>query len=171
MGIGVFRSGCFLYLPVYHSTFPGVLDWGITASPTTPRYGMGFYYTNRCCAHGHRRVALWTKTKRGDQMNLPITHPTWMWLYFGIFGTAGTILFTLVIWSWLRVHSVAKGALRSALKWSVIGCMFLFSEPGLPVVLVGHPVIHLAQIRRCTIKGMLPSQRPFPCFSQCQAGP
>ena len=59
-------------------------------------------------------------------MNLPITHPTWMWLYFGIFGTAGTILFTLVIWSWLRVHSVAKGALRSALKWSVIGCMFLF---------------------------------------------
>ena len=59
-------------------------------------------------------------------MNLPATHPIWMWLYFGIFGSAGVVLFTLVVWNWLKVHSLAKGALRSAVKWNVIGYMFLF---------------------------------------------
>ena len=59
-------------------------------------------------------------------MNLPTTHPIWMWLYFGTFGSAGAVLFTLVVWNWLKVHSLAKGALRSATKWNVLGYMFLF---------------------------------------------
>jgi len=59
-------------------------------------------------------------------MNLPTTHPIWMWLYFGTFGSAGAVLFTLVVWNWLKVHSLAKGALRSATKWNIFGYMFLF---------------------------------------------
>jgi hypothetical protein len=31
-------------------------------------------------------------------MNLPETHPLWMWLYFGVFGSAGVILITLIVW-------------------------------------------------------------------------
>jgi hypothetical protein len=40
-------------------------------------------------------------------MNFPITHPIWMWLYFGAFGTAGVILFTLVIWYAMKGRSPA----------------------------------------------------------------
>jgi hypothetical protein len=47
-------------------------------------------------------------------MNLPETHPLWMWLYFGVFGSAGVILITLIVWQWIRFHALAKGYLRSA---------------------------------------------------------
>lgn len=60
-------------------------------------------------------------------MNLPTTHPLWMWLYFGTLGSAGAVLFTLLAWNWLRVHGLAKGAVRSAAKWNMIGYIFLFS--------------------------------------------
>ncbi len=59
-------------------------------------------------------------------MNFSASHPIWMWLYFGTFGSAGAILFTLVIWNCIKVHSLAKGAIRSATKWNMTGYMFLF---------------------------------------------
>jgi len=59
-------------------------------------------------------------------MNFPASHPTWMWLYFGTFGTLEAVLFTLVVWHWMKVHALVKGLMRSAAKWSVVGYMFLF---------------------------------------------
>ena len=59
-------------------------------------------------------------------MNFPTTHSAWMWLYFGTFGSMGTVLFILVVWNWMKVHSLAKGLLRSIAIWNVIGYMFLF---------------------------------------------
>lgn len=59
-------------------------------------------------------------------MNFPVSHPIWMWLYFGAFGTLGAVLFTLVVWHWMKIHALAKGVMRSAAKWNVVGFMFLF---------------------------------------------
>jgi hypothetical protein len=59
-------------------------------------------------------------------MNFPLTHPVWMWLYFGAFGTMGIILFILVTWSWMKYYAAVKGNLRSAARWTAIGYMFLF---------------------------------------------
>ncbi len=59
-------------------------------------------------------------------MNFPTTHPAWVWLYFGIFGSVGTVLFILIVWNWMKVHSLAKGLLRSIAIWNVLGYMFLF---------------------------------------------
>ena len=64
--------------------------------------------------------------RRGNPMSFPLSHPIWIWLYFGTFGTLGAVLFTLVIWHWMKVHALAKGFMRSAGKWSVVGYMFLF---------------------------------------------
>jgi hypothetical protein len=52
--------------------------------------------------------------------------PTWVWLYFGTFGSAGAVLFTLVVWSWMRIQALGKSPLRSAARWNMIGLMFLF---------------------------------------------
>jgi hypothetical protein len=52
--------------------------------------------------------------------------PTWVWLYFGSFGSLGAVLFTLVVWTWLKIHVSAEGSLRSAAKWNMVGLMFLF---------------------------------------------
>jgi len=38
-------------------------------------------------------------------MNFPETHPIWMWLYFGVFGSVGAILITLVQ-SGADVHTI-----------------------------------------------------------------
>jgi hypothetical protein len=59
-------------------------------------------------------------------MNFPLSHPVWMWLYFGSFGTLGIILFTLVIWSWMKYHATVRENLRSVARWTAIGYMFLF---------------------------------------------
>lgn len=59
-------------------------------------------------------------------MNLPATHPVWMWLYFGIFATIGTILFILVIWNWQKYYQTTDGISRSLAKWQVFGYLFLF---------------------------------------------
>jgi hypothetical protein len=56
-----------------------------------------------------------------------LTHPLWMWVYFGAFGSIGAILFTLIIWQLMKLHALAKGYLRSAARWSMIGYAFLFS--------------------------------------------
>ena len=50
----------------------------------------------------------------------------WMLLYFGTFGSAGTVLFVLAIWNGIKVHRLAGEALRSAAKWNMIGYAFLF---------------------------------------------
>jgi len=72
-------------------------------------------------------------------VNLPTTHPLWMWLYFGTFGSAGAILFTLVVWHWLKLHALAKGALRSACVWKIIGYVFLFSAAWFACGIGGAP--------------------------------
>lgn len=60
-------------------------------------------------------------------MNLPSSHPVWMWLYFAAFGTADLVLFALVVWNWMMFNALADGDQRSAAKWNVIGytCLFL----------------------------------------------
>jgi hypothetical protein len=55
-----------------------------------------------------------------------MSFPTWVWLYFGTFGTVGALLFTLVVWYWMKILKLAKGSLRSAAQWNMIGLMFLF---------------------------------------------
>jgi len=55
-----------------------------------------------------------------------MSFPNWVWLYFGTFGTIGALLYTLVVWYWMKVHSEAAGWLRSAAKWNMLGLMFLF---------------------------------------------
>lgn len=55
-----------------------------------------------------------------------LTHPLWMWAYFGAFGSAGAVLFTLVMWQLLKLHATVKGYQRSAARWTMFGCLFLF---------------------------------------------
>ncbi len=38
-------------------------------------------------------------------MSFSVTHPTWMWLFFGGGGTLATVLFTIAIWHWMQVHA------------------------------------------------------------------
>ncbi len=68
-----------------------------------------------------------------------MSFPTWMWLYFGSFGTAGAILFTMVVWYWLKVNALAGGLLRSAAKWNVIGLLFLFLASWFACGIAGPP--------------------------------
>jgi hypothetical protein len=49
-----------------------------------------------------------------------------MWLYFGLFGSAGVLLFSLVAWNWMKLHARLSGRMRSAARWSMIGCVSLF---------------------------------------------
>ena len=58
-------------------------------------------------------------------MNFPSTHPVWMWLYFGLFGSGDLILFTLIAWTWMKLHAQLSGQFRSALRWGMLGCTFL----------------------------------------------
>jgi len=59
-------------------------------------------------------------------MNFPSTHSTGTWLYFGIFAIIGMILFILVVWSWIKLYKTTDKAMRSVLKWQILGFMFLF---------------------------------------------
>ncbi len=59
-------------------------------------------------------------------MNFPTTHPIWMWLYFGLFGSAGVLLFSLLAWNWMKLHARISGWMRSAARWAMIGSVFLF---------------------------------------------
>jgi len=59
-------------------------------------------------------------------MNFPVAHPVWMWLYFGTFGSTGAVLFTLIVWYWVRIRVLSKGYQRSVAIWSMVGHMFLF---------------------------------------------
>ena len=55
-----------------------------------------------------------------------LTHPLWMWIYFGAFGSIGAILFTLILWCSMKLHSLTQGNQRSAVRWSMFGYLFLF---------------------------------------------
>jgi Na+/proline symporter len=55
-----------------------------------------------------------------------MTHPLWMWRFFGVFGSLGAVLFTLTMWHAMKSHARAKGQLRSAVRWTMLGFMFLF---------------------------------------------
>jgi hypothetical protein len=59
-------------------------------------------------------------------MNFPASHPTWMWVYFGVFGSAGVVLFSLIAWTWMRLQDQVSGRVRTASRWGMLGCMFLF---------------------------------------------
>lgn len=59
-------------------------------------------------------------------MGFPTTHPILMWVYFGTFGTVATILFVLIARTWLEYYAMAAHGQRSALRWSMVGYMFLF---------------------------------------------
>ena len=60
-------------------------------------------------------------------MNFSETHPIWMWLYFGTFGSIGAVLITLIAWQWAQFHAISRGYVRSAAKWSMFGYVFLFT--------------------------------------------
>lgn len=53
-------------------------------------------------------------------------HPLWLYAYFGTFGSVATVLFVLVAKSWLEYNARADYAQRSALRWNMVGYMFLF---------------------------------------------
>ena len=59
-------------------------------------------------------------------MNFPSTHPSWMWLYFGVFGTAGIVMFILAMWSVAKLRKNSNQRLGKAIKQNMIGYMFLF---------------------------------------------
>ena len=61
-----------------------------------------------------------------DLINWQVSYPFLMLLYFGIFGSAGAVLFTLVVWHWMKVYAVVKGYLRSVVIWKMAGYLFLF---------------------------------------------
>jgi hypothetical protein len=39
-------------------------------------------------------------------MGFPQSFPLWMWLYSGTFGSAGTVLFTLIVLSWMKMPGI-----------------------------------------------------------------
>jgi hypothetical protein len=59
-------------------------------------------------------------------MNLPIYFPGWMFLYFAAFGTIALALVALIFWTWMRITRLANGFLRVALKWNIVGYIFMF---------------------------------------------
>jgi hypothetical protein len=68
-----------------------------------------------------------------------LTHPFWMWAYFGALGSIGAILFTLTIWQLMKLHSLVKGYQRSAARWNMIGYAFLFSAAWFACGIGGTP--------------------------------
>ncbi len=72
-------------------------------------------------------------------MNFPPTHPLWMWLCFGLFGSADVILFTLIAWTWTKLHAHASRGLRTAARWGIVGLMFLFSAAWFACGIGGPP--------------------------------
>lgn len=53
-------------------------------------------------------------------------HSIWLYAYFGTFGTVATVLFIMAARSWMDYHAMAPQRQRSALRWSMVGYMFLF---------------------------------------------
>ncbi|MFC1513666.1 hypothetical protein ACFL5P_01525 [candidate division KSB1 bacterium] len=72
-------------------------------------------------------------------MNFPESHPVWMWLYFGVFGSAGAVLFTLIIWNWMKLNRLTAGFQRSAAKWNIVGYMLLFTAQWFACGIGGTP--------------------------------
>ena len=59
-------------------------------------------------------------------MNLPTNVPAWIFLYFSIFGSIALILVALIFWLWIKVNRAARGYMRTALKWNIVGYIFMF---------------------------------------------
>ena len=68
-----------------------------------------------------------------------MTHPLWMWVYFGTCASVGTILFTLIVWHSMRVNALASGYQRSASRWNMVGYLFLFSAAWFACGIGGPP--------------------------------
>ena len=66
-------------------------------------------------------------------MGFPQSFPLWMWLYFGTFGSAGAVLFTLIVLSWMKIRSYTKGYKRSAATWVCSATCSCLSRHGSPV--------------------------------------
>jgi hypothetical protein len=60
-------------------------------------------------------------------LNLPPHFSAWMYLYFVTFGTIALILLIFVFWTWMKVNRLARGYLRTALKWNTVGYVFLLT--------------------------------------------
>ena len=68
-----------------------------------------------------------------------MTHPLWMWLSFGVFGSAGAVLFTLLMWSAMHARAWGRGDQRAATLWSTIGYTFLFFAAWFACGIAGPP--------------------------------
>lgn len=60
-------------------------------------------------------------------MRLPAEFPTWMFLYFAVFGSIALVLVALIYWTWMKTTKWTTGALRSGLAWNAVGTSLLFS--------------------------------------------
>lgn len=72
-------------------------------------------------------------------MNFPETHPLWMWLYFGSLGTIAAILFTLIVWNWMKFQRTSEGAIRTAAAWNMAGLTCLFIAEWFACGIGGNP--------------------------------
>ena len=99
-----------------------------------------------------------------------MSFPTWVWLYFGTFGTVGALLFTLVVWYWMKILKLAKGSLRSAAQWNMIGLMFLFVAAYFACGIGGPPGSLLSHEHEIHDLEMPTTQRCFQSSSQCRGG-
>lgn len=96
--------------------------WYCIREHAVGRAYLGLEPARRRNADGCRRVGARSKCQGGVQ----VSFPTWMWLFFGAFGTAGAVLFTFVAWYFLKAYTLAQGSMRSAFKWNIVGLLFLF---------------------------------------------
>ena len=55
-----------------------------------------------------------------------MSFPDWVGLYFSTGGTVGALLFTLVVWYWMKVQSRVEGSMLSSVRWNIVGLVFLF---------------------------------------------
>jgi bacteriorhodopsin len=72
-------------------------------------------------------------------MNFPDTHSTWMWLYFGVFGTAGIAMFALAMWNLAKLRKQSDQRLAKAIRHNMIGYMFLFTASWFACGIGGPP--------------------------------
>ncbi|MCL5771297.1 MAG: hypothetical protein M1479_03370 [Actinobacteria bacterium] len=70
-------------------------------------------------------------------MNLPATHPIWLWIYFGIMGTVSLILLALILWT--RLVIISKKGKDSAGRMITLGIVLLFCSGWMACGIAGPP--------------------------------
>jgi hypothetical protein len=74
-----------------------------------------------------------------------MSYPDWVWLYFGSFGTVGALLFTFIVWYWMKAPVQAGTRQDSAAAWNMVGMMFLFAGAWFACGIAGPPGNALSQ--------------------------